>query len=731
MPNKFFLGSQRLLSDPNPLKEDLAAVLDDDGFYSLDLDVYFKGETIRTERQLYGKLESLFEGLRYRDLRVTRQGNDFHSQAVVDKENFLGIIRNNNYGVFDGDYTFVIKDFQEFVAEDEDTTATHGHDENVLKPTPAENIVDGMNEELTITVRRGPDPTDRPARGLQTFNLMSDPAEVIKVLKHFKIEKKISRVTKPTPQRPTLQVRLTSSVDQLFGEDEYIQPCLIYDPTSQSMEAGYTQLYAHLHSSSESLARRIVIEGIHGIINLSDVKHRLQYHGELISDIKPLFWNLDGEDCLSGIPNGEVCVFMKLKYEINYLVFGRESFRVTYQNQPVGCSICFSWLHRSASCDMKNVGRDQLRSDYLQKWKRMMNFEERRPEEPFVSGDQKDSGCANKPGAPTSPDSEPLPGINLCDKEPRTQGNGESSNEPGSPTSSEPPVLPGDQNELSDPTRTPENNSLEKATRNLEKLFGDNETPELSSASLEKIATTTPASILNDYAEVYRADLPGPENIEELATVGSNVTATEPEIIKDQTQEDLNASDNESETIEAQAPEKPKATDAEPTDLAATTDLAVEPTNATKPKEPKADTTSGWMQAKSRKQRAKKSSAGSCSSSDSDDVDRKRKAESPKANEVKTTGSGRKKAYFAEHAKGRFFTELMKKMDEKVLADAKSSTVKSETVKRDLLEMEERYYKLIFENPAGKDPQATENWNEISKSLTETRLQLEKKAMAS
>ena len=686
MPNKFFLGSQRLLSDPNPLKEDLAAVLDDDGFYSLDLDVYFKGETIRTERQLYGKLESLFEGLRYRDLRVTRQGNDFHSQAVVDKENFLGIIRNNNYGVFDGDYTFVIKDFQEFVAEDEDTTATHGNDENVLKPTPAENIVDGMNEELTITVRRGPDPTDRPARGLQTFNLMSDPAEVIKVLKHFKIEKKISRVTKPTPQRPTLQVRLTSSVDQLFGEDEYIQPCLIYDPTPQSMEAGYTQLHAHLHSSSESLARRIVIEGIHGIINLSDVKHRLQYHGELISDIKPLFWNLDGEDCLSGIPNGEVCVFMKLKYEINYLVFGRESFRVTYQNQPVGCSICFSWLHRSASCDMRNVGRDQLRSDYLQKWKRMVNFEERGPEEPL---------------------------------------------EPGSPTISEPSVLPGDQNELSDPTRTPENNSLEKATRNLEKFFGDNETPELSSASLEKIATTTPASILNDFAEVYRADLPGPENIEELATDGSNETATEPEIIEDQTQEEPNATDNESESIEDQAPEKPKATDAEPTDLAATTDLAVEPTNVTKPKEPKADITTGWLQVKSRKQRAKKSPAGSCSSSDSDDVDRKRKAESPKANEVKTTGSGRKKAYFAEHAKGRFFTELMKKMDEKVLADAKSSTVKSETVKRDLLEMEERYYKLIFENPAGKDPQATENWNEISKSLQETRLQLEKQAMDS
>ena len=54
--------------------------------------------------------------------------------------------------------------------------------------------------------------------------------------------------------------------------------------------------------------------------------------------------------------------------------------------------------------------------------------------------------------------------------------------------------------------------------------------------------------------------------------------------------------------------------------------------------------------------------------------------------------------------------------------------VKKEKLKRDLLSMEQKYYKLLFENECGTaDPEANENWNEIKNALENTRKLLEKK----
>ena len=129
MPNKFFLGSQRLLSDPDPYKEELESALKDYDLYLLDLDVDFTGETIRTENQLYNKLESLIDGVSYRDIKVTRQDDTFISQAVVNKSNFLDLIRHANYGVFPGDYTLVIRDFLEYGADEEEVKVNMEHDD--------------------------------------------------------------------------------------------------------------------------------------------------------------------------------------------------------------------------------------------------------------------------------------------------------------------------------------------------------------------------------------------------------------------------------------------------------------------------------------------------------------------------------------------------------------------------------------------------------------------------
>ena len=234
MKRKYFLGSQRLLSDPDPHKRELENPLLDDELYFLDLNVAFTGETPRSGNQLYNKLKPLFDGLNFRDLKVLRQGDTFCQQAIVDKENFLDLITHDSYGDFPGDYKFVINDFWEFGKDEEENPNDLDHDVVLLK-APTENIIDGMDHEITVTICRGNEPTDRPARGLQTFNMMADPNVVKKFLKHFKIERKITRVTKATPQRPTLQIRLTCPVSQIFDEEEYLLPCLIYDPTPQSV----------------------------------------------------------------------------------------------------------------------------------------------------------------------------------------------------------------------------------------------------------------------------------------------------------------------------------------------------------------------------------------------------------------------------------------------------------------------------------------------------------------
>ena len=683
MPNKFFLGSQRLLSDPDPHKEELELALKDQDLYLLDLDVDFTGETIRTENQLYNKLESLIDGVSYRDIKVTRQDDTFISHVVVNKSNFLDFIRHANYGVFLGDYKLVIRDFLEYGEDEEEVKVSMEHDD-VLKTTPVENMVDGMDLELTVTIRRGREPSDRPARGMQTFNLMSDPAEVVKILKHFKIEKKITRVTKATPQRPTLQIRLTDPVSELFGEDEYRHPCLIYDPTPQSVASGASQLWAHLHASSENVSKRVVVEGIHGVVPLPDVEHRLSYHGDLLSPPEPLLWIEDEENLLSDIPNGNICVYMNLKFELNYLVFGRESFRVSYPDQPPACSVCFSWLHRASECSKRSQGRDRLREEYLLRWKRSMNFKER-------------SAIGENPARPASAASS---------SNPDSEDSQKPEAPPSQPSITKPVVSPKPTNLQVAPPTTP-TNPIPKVTRNLESVF-DKVAPVLPLSTIEKVATSTPENILENYAEVYEAKQQGEQS--------EPAPGPEPEA------KDAN-------------PDEENGVEKEPVEEAGKALPAKEPANNKKPKDlPASNNDSvGWSTVKPRRKRGAKKDSGadSSSSSDNEDADKKRKADSPKANEVKMSGSGRKKGFYAEHAKVRFFTEHNAKFDEKAIAEAKTSTVKKETLKRNLHELETSYYKLFFENPSGTDPHANENWEEISRALNETKLRLEKKPSAS
>ena len=362
--------------DPDPGKRKLCDSLSDELFYTLDLIVVFKGENIRSEEQLSRKMEVLFDNVSYVSAMVVRDGWNTRFKMVVDKQNFMYLILHSNFGSFEDDYDFLISDFHPNL---DGNTSCYKVPDTPLKMVERFNDIDGHNKELTITIRRGLDPTDKPAFGLKTFNLMSDPREVIKVLKHFDLVGKIARVTKATPQRPTLQVKLTASVLETFDLNNYMDPCSIYRPSPQSAEAGETELWAHLHRSGDNQRKRLTIEAVDGVADLDEIKHRLSYHGEMLTDLEPRYWE-SNDDELAGlckIPNGDYSVFMKLKIELNFVIIGRDAFRVTYQNQSPQCSYCMSWLHRTGQCDRRHLGRSALQQEYNLKWMRLVGYEER------------------------------------------------------------------------------------------------------------------------------------------------------------------------------------------------------------------------------------------------------------------------------------------------------------------------------------------------------------------
>ena len=382
MPNKLFKGSQRLLLDPDPHKAELEMALDQDDLYILDLKIRLSGDPIRSEGNLIYKLSALVKGINIRDANVTGLDHDLSHQIVVDKNNFLMLIRHEIYGE-QADRCLIINDFAVY--------GTNDSEESILKRIQPPTTVDGLDKEITVTIRRGNNPSDTPARGLQTFNLMSDQKIVIMILKHFKIEDKITRVTKCTPARPLLSIGLT---EPLHPDDQVLQPCLIFDPEPADTES--SQLWAHLQSTREDLPRKMIIEGIYGVVNLKDVEHRLKYHGDISSNIEPLMWNEDNEDCLSGIPNGNIKLDIDLKYEINYLFFGKDIFRVSYPGQALCCSMCYSWNHRASECDRRQEGREKLRREHLQKWKKVVNYRDRTSEPAPPAPSQPDTNGSEK-----------------------------------------------------------------------------------------------------------------------------------------------------------------------------------------------------------------------------------------------------------------------------------------------------------------------------------------------
>lgn len=723
------IRAHELLLDPDPDKVELEQALNENYLYSLDLDIHFKGELIRNEHQLWNKLETLFDGVSFKTLKVTRLGNDLKHQAVVDKENFLLFIRHKNYGDFEGDYMCLISSFHENIGDDKSVFLTP---DTPLRLAPQDNIIDGLDDELTITMRRGQDPTDRPARGMQSFHLLTDPPEVFRILKHFKLDDKVRRCTKATPQRPTLQVQLKAPVVELFDGNFYKSPCLVYQPTRQTEEGGATALWAHIHLTSETLPKRVIIDGIHGMVDLKSVKHRLSYHGELVSDLEPMMWK---DPFPTDIPNGDLCVFMKIKIEFNFLLFGKDSYKVTYQNQPPQCSVCYSFEHRTASCDKRNLGRVSLHFEYLQKWKRLVGFEELRGETP-----------------PTGEVPERVDGEERKDDFSEEESEGDSSEgEPEGDSSEEEPLGTGvvDQEEEGvKELTTKEDVAQEKEeSEHQDKMQEVKEDQTVSKGDPNDLNQKETGDGEEEHETAGNKPQEGKQEGEEKNTVRKNLEKAfekeAPEPIKND-EVTTNEDEKNREKLLLSSPSSILENFEDVYGKARETKVNAD-AGEVRGKDSRAADTEGWEDVKKRRNKNRRqkdqqhpSDADSSSASSTSETEKKgddhskkqvkRKA-SPKENDVKKTGSGRKIGNFAEKTKVIFFEEHLKKQGE--AASVGSSVVKKEKVKRDLLAMEQKFYKLLFQNDSGTDPLANENWNEMKKALDNTRMLLEKKDSSS
>ena len=100
----------------------------------------------------------------------------------------------------------------------------------------------------------------------------------------------------------------------------------------------------------------------------------------------------------------------------------------------------------------------------------------------------------------------------------------------------------------------------------------------------------------------------------------------------------------------------------------------------------------------------------------------KRKADSPLANEAKTTGSGDRITHHAERYKSVFFNDknFLKLRDLSLRKEL--STVEREKSKMEIAELEIKYKRFILENPNGRDPDEEKCWDIIKSELDKIRM---------
>ena len=290
---------------------------------------------------------------------------------VLDKENFINFVNHKSYGVFEDDYTVTVLGFH--INFKDDTSAYRAPDSPIKKASYAEALKKGAENNLTIMVRKGSNPTDQPARGLHTFNILSDMNEILRVLNHFNINGKVSKVSRATPSLPSLEILLTSTLLQLMNDGIITkEPLMIYKPTPQSEQTGCTELWAHAETIQGTSPKRVIIEGAGGRVDKEELKHELSFSGEVLGELIPQTWTNEGP--LAGVLNGDFVAHMRLDLEVNWVFVNNHAFKCVYNGQSMQCTFCYSWEHRAGVCERRGESRRDLQHQYQSKWRRQVAY---------------------------------------------------------------------------------------------------------------------------------------------------------------------------------------------------------------------------------------------------------------------------------------------------------------------------------------------------------------------
>jgi hypothetical protein len=352
-------------------RDDLNNILEEENFFTLNLDIYFRAEILRGDLAFERKMRALFEDINFCECKTERQGGHTLYRVVLDKENFTNFVNHKSYGVFEDDYTVTVLGFN--INFRDNMTAYRAPDSPIKKASYAEALKKGSENNLTIMVRKGRDPIDQPARGLHTFNILSDMNEILRVLNHFNINGKVSQVSRATPSLPSLEIQLTSTLLQMMTDGIINkEPLMIYKPTPQSELTGCTELWAHAETLQGTSPKRVTIEGAGGRVDIEDLKHELSYSGEVLGELIPQTWANEGP--LAGVLNGDLVLYMRLDLQFNWVFVNNHAFKCIYTGQSLQCSVCYSWEHKAGACGRRGESRRDLLRQYQSKWKRQVAY---------------------------------------------------------------------------------------------------------------------------------------------------------------------------------------------------------------------------------------------------------------------------------------------------------------------------------------------------------------------
>ena len=372
----------------------------EDQILTIDLNIWFRLERVNSNFSLERKMKSLFQSVRFKECTVLRRAGDTFYRATLDKENLILLLDSANLGFFGDDYAITVNGFH---INNEEQDKEHETPETPLKNVePKQNTDDNI---LKIEIKKGEEWNSPVARGIHTYNLLSDFTEIENILVHFNINMNaIQGLIKPTPAIPSLLVILDSKLsDFLKKVDITREPFLLYQPSPQSESMGRSQLWAHAILENDQFDRKVTVEGIYKRVSSRELVHSLSYSGDVLNSPQPLMWR--GSD----LPNGDVVLNMRLHTELNFVMIKGEAYKVSYSKQERQCGHCWSWQHANFECDKWDRDGRTMMVDYDMKWKRLVNFKEYQPLKENLADE------VQTPVTPKNPDQPPAEGDNSGD----------------------------------------------------------------------------------------------------------------------------------------------------------------------------------------------------------------------------------------------------------------------------------------------------------------------------